>query len=43
MERAGVWLTSTNTMIAELVHDWTTPQGMQLVALISANPPMLAA
>jgi hypothetical protein len=43
MERAGVWLTSTNTMIAELVHDWSTPQGMQLVQLISANPPMLAA
>jgi nicotinamidase-related amidase len=43
MERAGVWLTSTNTMIAELVHDWSTPQGMQLVPLISANPPMLAA
>ena len=43
MERAGVWLTSTNTMIAELVHDWTTPQGMKLVPLISANPPMLAA
>jgi hypothetical protein len=30
-------------MIAELVHDWSTPQGMQLVLLISANPPMLAA
>jgi nicotinamidase-related amidase len=25
MERAGVWLTSTNTMIAELVRDWSTP------------------
>jgi nicotinamidase-related amidase len=41
MERAGVWLTSTNTMIAELVHDWSSPQGMKLVPLISANPPML--
>jgi len=41
MERAGVWLTSTNTMIAELVHDWATPQGMKLVPLISADPPML--
>jgi nicotinamidase-related amidase len=43
MERAGVWLTSTNTMIAELVHDWATPQGMKLVPLISADPPMLPA
>ena len=43
MERAGVWLTSTNTMIAELVHDWTTPQGMKLIPLISADPPMLSA
>jgi nicotinamidase-related amidase len=43
MERAGVWLTSTNTMIAELVHDWTTPQGMKLIPLISADPPMLPA
>jgi nicotinamidase-related amidase len=41
MERAGVWLTSTNTMVAELVHDWATPQGMKLVPLIAANPPML--
>jgi len=41
MERAGVWLTSTNTMVAELVHDWSTPQGMKLVPLIAANPPML--
>ena len=42
MERAGVWLTSTNTMIAELVHDWATPVGMKLVPLIAADPPMLA-
>lgn len=41
MERAGVWLTSTNTMIAELVHDWNTPAGHQLVPLIAADPPML--
>jgi hypothetical protein len=40
-ERAGVWLTSTNTMVAELVHNWATPQGMKLVPLIAANPPML--
>ena len=41
IERAGVWLTSTNTMVAELVHNWATPQGMKLVPLIAANPPML--
>jgi nicotinamidase-related amidase len=41
MERAGVWLTSTNTMVAELVHNWATPQGIKLVPLIAANPPML--
>jgi nicotinamidase-related amidase len=42
MERAGVWLTSTNTMVAELVQNWATPEGMKLVPLIAANPPMLA-
>jgi hypothetical protein len=41
MERAGVWLTSTNTMVAELLHNWATPQGMKLVPSIAANPPML--
>ena len=41
MERAGVWLTSTNTMVAELVGNWATPQGMALIRLISADPPML--
>jgi nicotinamidase-related amidase len=41
MERAGVWLTSTNTMVAELVQNWATPEGMKLVPLIAANPPML--
>jgi nicotinamidase-related amidase len=42
MERAGVWLTSTNTMIAELVGNWATPQGMALIPLLAADPPMLA-
>jgi nicotinamidase-related amidase len=41
MERAGVWLTSTNTVVAELVHNWATPEGMKLAPLIAANPPML--
>jgi nicotinamidase-related amidase len=43
MERAGVWLTSTNTMVAELVQDWNTPAGHALVPLIAADPPMLPA
>jgi nicotinamidase-related amidase len=41
MERAGVWLTSTNTMVAELVQDWSTPQGMVLVQAMTAVSPML--
>jgi nicotinamidase-related amidase len=41
MERASVWLTSANTMIAELVHDWNTPAGHALVPLLAADPPML--
>lgn len=41
MERAGVWLTSTKTMIAELVQNWNTPQGIQLVQAMMAPTPML--
>ena len=41
MERAGVWHTSTNTMVAELVGNWATPQGMALVPLLNADAPML--
>ena len=41
MERAGVWLTSTNTMVAELVQDWSTPQGIPLVMAMTAVSPML--
>ena len=40
MERAGVWLTATNTMIAELVQDWSTPAGQELVQLLFASAPM---
>lgn len=40
MERAGVWLTSTNTMIAELVGDWSTPAGQALIPLLMASAPM---
>jgi nicotinamidase-related amidase len=41
MERAGVWLTSTNTMIAELVQDWSTPAGSELVQLLAATTPTM--
>jgi nicotinamidase-related amidase len=36
MERSGVWLTSTNTMIAELVQDWSTAEGQKLMPLMMA-------
>jgi nicotinamidase-related amidase len=34
MERGGVVLTATNTMIAELAQDWSTPTGGQLIQLL---------
>lgn len=34
MERGGVVLTATNTMIAELAQDWSTPAGSQLIQLL---------
>ncbi|PIL20000.1 hypothetical protein P775_11635 [Puniceibacterium antarcticum] len=40
MERAGVVLTATNTMIAELAGDWSGPTGAELVPLIGALAPM---
>ena len=40
MERAGVWLTSTNTMITELVGDWSTPAGEQMMPILFASAPM---
>ena len=43
MERAGVVLTTTNTIIAELVQDWSSPQGSELVTLLVAAPMMQAA
>jgi Isochorismatase family len=42
MERAGVWLTSTNTMVAELAGNWATPPGMALVPLLAAASPRAA-
>jgi nicotinamidase-related amidase len=39
MATAGVMLTTTNTAIAELVQDWSTPQGSQLIQLLMATVP----
>jgi hypothetical protein len=36
-----VVLTTTNTIIAELVQDWSTPEGMELVKLLVATGPMM--
>jgi nicotinamidase-related amidase len=41
MERAGVWFTSANTMVAELVGNWASPQGSALMPLLASDPPML--
>ena len=38
MEDAGVVLTTANTTIAELVQDWSTPQGSELVELLATVP-----
>lgn len=34
MENAGVTLTATNTMIAELAQDWSTSAGSQLIRIL---------
>ena len=41
MEQAGVVLTTTNTAIAELVQDWSSPAGMELVKLLVSTAPMM--
>ena len=41
MERAGVVLTTTNTIVAELVQDWASPQGSQLIGLLMSSAPMI--
>ncbi|MTH60869.1 isochorismatase family protein [Paracoccus litorisediminis] len=42
MQDAGVILTATNTMIAELAQDWSTPEGQQLIQLLFSEvlPPI---
>lgn len=34
MHNAGVVLTATNTLMAEIAQDWSTPQGQQLIGLL---------
>ncbi|OAF09888.1 isochorismatase [Bradyrhizobium centrolobii] len=34
MERGGITLTGTNQMVAELVGNWTTPEGSQVVQVV---------
>jgi len=41
MEHAGVVLTATNTIVAELVRDWTRPGGADLVQLMLATAPIM--
>ncbi|MET1416702.1 isochorismatase family protein [Roseibium sp. HPY-6] len=42
MEGAGVVLTATNTLFAELAKDWSTPDGQQLIQLLFTDviPPI---
>jgi hypothetical protein len=37
MDQAGVTLTSTNQLVAEVVGNWTTPEGGQLAQLMIAR------
>lgn len=34
MEREGVVLTATNTLMAELAQDWSRPEGGQLMGIL---------
>jgi nicotinamidase-related amidase len=43
MIHGGVVLTTTNTMVAELVQNWATPAGMELVQLLLGSAPMMRA
>ena len=35
MEREGVVLTATNTLLAELTHDWSRPEGKQIQEILN--------
>jgi hypothetical protein len=34
-------LTTTNTVVAELVQNWATPAGTQLIPLLLGSAPMM--
>ena len=40
LKAGNVHMTVTNTIVAELVQDWSTPQGQELVQLLFAAAPM---
>lgn len=44
MHQAGVVLTATNTIIAEMAQDWSTPAGSELITLLFSDvlPPVKA-
>jgi hypothetical protein len=37
MHDAGVVLTATNTLMAEIAQDWSTPAGQQLIMLLFSD------
>jgi hypothetical protein len=37
MHDAGVVLTATNTLMAEIAQDWSTPAGQQLITLLFSD------
>ena len=41
LKAGGVHMTVTTTMVAELVQDWSTPEGQELVQLLVAAAPMV--
>jgi nicotinamidase-related amidase len=41
MMHGGVALTTTNTIVAELVQNWATRAGMQLIPLLPGSAPMM--
>ena len=43
MMHGGVVLTTTNTMVAELVQNWATPAGIELIQLLLGSAPMMRA
>jgi hypothetical protein len=43
MMHGGVVLTTTNTVVADLVQNWATPAGMELIQLLLGSAPMMRA